>query len=247
MGFKQHRMLSGQEKLVWDSHTLLTVMWDHWNSCFRHKLSNTDRSLISELREARNHWAHQKEFNFDDAYRTIDSIYRLLKSTAAKDELLVELQGLKKSLINKQSSNEIPVYNPEQQGTLPDSNSAVFTLGQPPLKLRQENYVRNIVLYVVCLIAVNTQIYISWGERGWIMMSVISLVFLILLADQCQEWRKVSQAKKAQMAGGQASTSDASQTTHPQDQTLAMIESTPALSLSPDALSPLELKSTSRV
>jgi len=62
----------------WDAHTLLTVMWDQWNEVFRRKLNLFERSLVAELRAFRNRWAHQGEFNFDDTYRLLDSVQRLL-------------------------------------------------------------------------------------------------------------------------------------------------------------------------
>ncbi len=60
--------------LHWDVHSLLTVMWDQWNRVFRHKLGFLERSLVSELREYRNQWAHQTDFDFDDEYRILDSV-----------------------------------------------------------------------------------------------------------------------------------------------------------------------------
>lgn len=67
----------------WDVHALLTVMWDHWNRVFRHRLGPLERSLVSELREYRNRWAHQEAFNFDDAYRILDGIERLLRAAGS--------------------------------------------------------------------------------------------------------------------------------------------------------------------
>jgi len=62
----------------WDAHALLTVMWDQWNQAFRNRLSLFERSLVAELRAFRNRWAHQQSFNFDDTYRLLDSVQRLL-------------------------------------------------------------------------------------------------------------------------------------------------------------------------
>jgi hypothetical protein len=86
----------------WDALALLTVMWDHWNTVFRRKLSPLERSLVGELREFRNRWAHRGNFDFDDTYRTLDSVSRLLKAIESgevqvlqrqKRELLEELFG----------------------------------------------------------------------------------------------------------------------------------------------------------
>lgn len=64
----------------WDAHALLTIMWDQWNTSFRRKLGLFERSLVAELRAFRNRWAHQKGFNFDDTYRFLDSVNRLLSA-----------------------------------------------------------------------------------------------------------------------------------------------------------------------
>src|ERR1044072_1340110 len=76
-------------RVQWDAHALLTVMWDQWNAVFRSSLGHTERSLVSELREFRNRWAHQKEFDFDDTYRILDSVRRLPQ--AANSKKLAEL------------------------------------------------------------------------------------------------------------------------------------------------------------
>ena len=72
-------------ELNWDTQALLSVMWDLWNDCFRKILGPSDRSLVSELRDVRNKWAHQKTFSTDDAYRAVDSISRLLTAVAAPE------------------------------------------------------------------------------------------------------------------------------------------------------------------
>jgi len=68
----------------WDAQALLTIMWDQWNSVFRGQLGLTERSLVSELRESRNRWAHQAAFSDDDCYRVHDSAQRLLIAVGAK-------------------------------------------------------------------------------------------------------------------------------------------------------------------
>lgn len=73
----------------WDAHALLTVMWDQWNRVFRGKLDHAERSLVSELREYRNRWAHQSDFDFDDTYRILDSTERLLKAVQAEEQATV--------------------------------------------------------------------------------------------------------------------------------------------------------------
>ena len=66
-----------------DAAALLRVMWDSWNEVFRNTLGHTERSLVSELREVRNGWAHQNAFSSDDTYRALDSTHRLLTAVSA--------------------------------------------------------------------------------------------------------------------------------------------------------------------
>jgi hypothetical protein len=72
------------------------ALWNQWNDVFRKTLGPAERSLVSELREVRNRWAHQRPFSTDDAYRALDSIARLLTAVSASeasevDKLKVEL------------------------------------------------------------------------------------------------------------------------------------------------------------
>lgn len=67
----------------WDAAVLLKLMWESWNDVFRRTLGHTERSLVSELREHRNKWAHQEPFSGDDADRALDSAERLLAAVSA--------------------------------------------------------------------------------------------------------------------------------------------------------------------
>jgi len=68
----QAHLFSGSGEPEWDAAALLAVMWNQWDGVFRKTLGRAERSLISELREIRNKWAHQKPFSSDDAYRALD-------------------------------------------------------------------------------------------------------------------------------------------------------------------------------
>ncbi|MBI5757288.1 MAG: hypothetical protein HZA46_02075 [Planctomycetales bacterium] len=76
---------SADDVFAWDAQLVLIVMTEHWNQVFRQKLGPFERSLLSELREFRNSWAHQREFSFDDAYRVLDSVERLLTAVGSGD------------------------------------------------------------------------------------------------------------------------------------------------------------------
>src|ERR1700760_212828 len=79
------RMISGKPMASWDAAALLKLMWDSWNDVFRKTLGPADRSIVSELRDCRNRWAHQNPFSSDDAYRALDSAGRLLAAVSAPE------------------------------------------------------------------------------------------------------------------------------------------------------------------
>jgi predicted AAA+ superfamily ATPase len=61
----------------------MSVLSTQWNAIFRRTLGQAERSLISEIREVRNKWAHQNPFSGDDTDRALDSIGRLLTAVSA--------------------------------------------------------------------------------------------------------------------------------------------------------------------
>ena len=91
----QREQIEGEFDLnnaMMDVKKLLFIMWDHWNEVFRKTLGHTERSVVSELREARNNWAHQQKFSTDAAYRVLDSISILLTAIASSKADEVEKQ-----------------------------------------------------------------------------------------------------------------------------------------------------------
>ena len=82
-----------------DTGGLLKLMWEAWNDVFRRTLGQAERSLLSELRDWRNKWAHQEPFSSDDADRALDSVERLLTAVSAREaeevrKLKLELRRL---------------------------------------------------------------------------------------------------------------------------------------------------------
>lgn len=75
-----------------DISALLIVLWEQWNNVFKQTLGRTERSIVSELRDTRNDWAHTSTISSDDTYRALDSITRLLNAIAAPQADLVEKQ-----------------------------------------------------------------------------------------------------------------------------------------------------------
>ncbi len=74
----------------WDTQTLLSVMLNEWNTVFRYALGSAERSLVHEIKDVRNSWAHQNTFSTDDAERGLDSIRRLLQAISAPQAQEVE-------------------------------------------------------------------------------------------------------------------------------------------------------------
>ncbi|MBX6743929.1 MAG: DUF499 domain-containing protein [Acetobacteraceae bacterium] len=74
----------GQKPIVqWDVAGLLKLMWETWNDVFGRTLGRAERSLVQELRDWRNKWAHQEPFSSDDTDRALDSMSRLLAAVSA--------------------------------------------------------------------------------------------------------------------------------------------------------------------
>jgi hypothetical protein len=128
--FRNDRIAAVMTKIApaeWDSHALLTVMWDQWNGVFRQRLGLLERSLVSELREFRNRWAHQGGFDGQDAYRLLDSSRRLLAAIDAAPALIEELQHLQfdvlREMLGQRDDAELQRGQTERQARV---EAAVF-------------------------------------------------------------------------------------------------------------------------
>jgi len=66
-----------------DVNVQLVVMDRHWGTVFRWILGRAERSLVNELLDVRNRWAHQEPFSSDDTDRALDSMARLLTAVSA--------------------------------------------------------------------------------------------------------------------------------------------------------------------
>ena len=49
-----------------DVHALFGIFIENWRNIFRKTLSDSERAYISELKEARNKWAHSRPISSDD-------------------------------------------------------------------------------------------------------------------------------------------------------------------------------------
>jgi Swt1-like HEPN len=127
---------------LWDAHAILTVMWEQWNPVFRYKMGMPERSLVSELRDFRNRWAHQAAFTEDDSYRVLDSAQRLLLAAGVIDEV-EEIEDRKFEVLRNKLGRRV---NEEQARVR--FNRARMT---------------DVSLYVVCCLAIITTMFLMWG------------------------------------------------------------------------------------
>ncbi len=70
-----------------DLYAQLSVMVGNWKEVFGKPLGKAERSLVAELQEVRNTWAHSSAtWSTDDTYRALDSVTRLLTEIGATSQ-----------------------------------------------------------------------------------------------------------------------------------------------------------------
>jgi predicted AAA+ superfamily ATPase len=106
----------------WDVAPLLKLIWDSWNDVFRKTLGPAERSLVSELRDHRNKWAHQQTFSGDDAYRALDSAGRLLTAVSAPQA--DEIEKTKMELLRLRFDEQVRSERRKSAGTAIESQAA---------------------------------------------------------------------------------------------------------------------------
>ena len=106
----------------WDVAVLLKLMWESWNEVFRKTLGPAERSLVNELRNHRNKWAHQESFSSDDAYRALDSAGRLLTAVSASEA--DEIEKTKTELLRLRFDEQIRSEKRKSAGTAIESAAA---------------------------------------------------------------------------------------------------------------------------
>jgi predicted AAA+ superfamily ATPase len=95
--FAENPILGQKPIVAWDVAAHLKIMWETWNDVFARTLGRAERSLVQEIRDWRNKWAHQEAFPSRDAERAMDSMVRLLQAIAAPeaeeiDRIMLELR-----------------------------------------------------------------------------------------------------------------------------------------------------------
>jgi predicted AAA+ superfamily ATPase len=116
------RLLAKKAIGEWDAAALLKLMWESWNDVFRRTLGPADRSLVSELRDLRNKWAHQQTFSGDDAYRAFDSAGRLLAAVSAPQS--DEIEKMKMELLRLRFDEQVRSEKRKSAGTAIESAAA---------------------------------------------------------------------------------------------------------------------------
>jgi hypothetical protein len=144
----------------WDAHAILSVMWEHWNNVFRFRLGMAERSLVIELREYRNRWAHQSTFTEDDSYRVLDSVQRLLRTCGAEHEA-EEIEDRKFDVLR------------EKLGRRVNEDMARVRFSRARMA--------DVALYLICCVAINSTMYLMYGRVHlvpvMVIMTFITFVF----------------------------------------------------------------------
>jgi len=104
-----------------DIATVLTVIWNQWNTVFKKILGQAERTLVSELRDVRNKWAHQTPFSTDDAYRVLDSAARLLSAVSAPET--EEVEKMKMELLRVRFDEQVRTEKRKSAGTAIESTA----------------------------------------------------------------------------------------------------------------------------
>ena len=115
----QANLFGTEKEPRWDSAVLLSIMWNQWQLVFRKVLGQAERTLVSELREVRNRWAHQNPFTSDDAYRALDSASRLLTAISASQA--AEVEKMKVELLRVRFDEQVRSEKRKSAGTAVES------------------------------------------------------------------------------------------------------------------------------
>ena len=126
VGTNWQDQLPPQSKNLQDVTVLLNLFMDHWQGVFKKKLSQSDRAYVSELKEARNKWAHSEPISSDDADRYLDTAARLCRNIAAPEPaeaIRLLREELQQQVYSDRARNrtryQVSIENQVQAGLLP--------------------------------------------------------------------------------------------------------------------------------
>ena len=88
-----------------DAAFLLTGIKVTWNEVFGHGFPNAVRSLVFEVSDARNTWAHQQSMSTDDTARALDSMERVLETFGNVTERH-QIRSLRRDLLRQMVDEE---------------------------------------------------------------------------------------------------------------------------------------------
>ncbi len=117
------RLGRGQADPANDVAALLVVMDRTWNDFFRHALGKTERSIVNELLEVRNRWAHQEAFSTDQTYRALDSAGLLLNAISAPQA--ADLERMKAELLRLRYDEQVRGERRRAAGTAVEGAASV--------------------------------------------------------------------------------------------------------------------------
>ena len=106
--FADDPTLGSKPVAQWDVAGLLKLIWETWNDVFGRTLGRAERSLVQEVRDWRNKWAHQAPFSGDDTDRALDSMARLLTAVSASqaDDVTRMKMELRRLIFEEQARTE---------------------------------------------------------------------------------------------------------------------------------------------
>ena len=105
-----------------DVAAIIRLMSASWQEVFRDTLGNAERSLVYEVRDVRNKWAHQENFSTDDTYRALDSAGRLLTAVSAPQA--DEIEKMKMELLRLRFEEQVRNERRKATGTGIESQAA---------------------------------------------------------------------------------------------------------------------------
>jgi len=109
VGSDWHTRLPKKANNLQDVSVLLGLFIENWQIVFRRLLSQSDRAYVSELKEARNKWAHAESMSTDDVDRYLDTAVRLCRNINAIDQaeaIRTLREGLQQQIFTNRALNK---------------------------------------------------------------------------------------------------------------------------------------------
>ncbi|MGV3554226.1 MAG: Swt1 family HEPN domain-containing protein [Croceibacterium sp.] len=111
--FAEDPMLTDRKVEEWDVAALTRAMRENWNAVFASRLERRTRTLLHEVTDIRNAWAHQQHFDQADTDRALDTIQRILSAIGA------DQAGAVRRLKEMEQSKQLPTPNDRATNSCP--------------------------------------------------------------------------------------------------------------------------------